>query len=196
MCLFYQHICASFTRSKSKINSNSHLEPDWAEDLDFKTKQHTDKTKSSLGARLLSLSTLDSEPGPPSQLYPQPPSHQPMPHRLVVLGRDDLHSIWIPDDQVTVRAHGYSPLAWVQVEYLGSIGACHSHKLIFIHLARGLLQYKGGVSVSVSRLIWILISGSSYGFHIDKTICTQHIYVLHYSLTNLHRIFKDKTLWE
>lgn len=42
-------VCASFTRSKGKIISNSHLEPDWAEDLDFKTKQYTDKTKSSLG---------------------------------------------------------------------------------------------------------------------------------------------------
>lgn len=145
MCLFY----------KSKIISNSHLEPDWAE----ATHRQNQKL---FGARLLLLSTLVSEPGPPSQLYTQPPSHQPMPHRLVVLGRDDLHSIWIPDDQITVRAHGYSPLAWVQVEYLGSIGACHSHKLIFIHLSRGLLQYKSNVSVPVFRWMAALLISARF----------------------------------
>lgn len=64
------------------------------------------------------------------------------PYRLVVLGGDDLHRVRIPDHQVTVRTHRYSPLAGIQVEDLGGICACHSHELVFIHFPGGLWKYQ------------------------------------------------------
>lgn len=69
-------------------------------------------------------------------------SRQQVPYRLVALGRDDLHRIWVPNHQVAVRTHRYSPLAGIEVEDLGGICACHSHKLVFIHFPSGLLGYQ------------------------------------------------------
>ena len=55
-------------------------------------------------------------------------------YAIVGLGRDGLHAVGVPDDQVSIRPHSNAALPGVQVEDFGGIGAGHSHKLVLIHL--------------------------------------------------------------
>lgn len=54
----------------------------------------------------------------------------------MALGGDDLGGVGVPQHQVCVGAHSDAALAWIQVEDLGSVGAGHGHKLVFIHFTR------------------------------------------------------------
>lgn len=56
------------------------------------------------------------------------------------LGRDCFDTVRIPDDKVSVRAHGDAALPWVQVEDLSSVGAGYSHKLVLIHFTSHLVK--------------------------------------------------------
>lgn len=56
------------------------------------------------------------------------------PYTVVRLGRDGLHTVRVPDDQVRVRSHCNATFPGVKVEDLGCVGAGHSHKLVLIHL--------------------------------------------------------------
>lgn len=59
-------------------------------------------------------------------------------YRVVALGRDDFGGVWVPQQQIGVRAHGDAPFARVQVENLGGVGAGHRNKLVFVHFPRHL----------------------------------------------------------
>lgn len=61
---------------------------------------------------------------------------------MLVLGCDGFHTVRIPDDDVSIRAHCYPALTWVQVEDFGSVGRCDCHKLVFIHLPNSLRDQK------------------------------------------------------
>jgi len=63
-------------------------------------------------------------------------------YRVVRLGRDGVHHVRVPDDQVGVGAHGDPALAGVEVQDLGGVGAGHRHKHVLVHFARG-LQHNG-----------------------------------------------------
>lgn len=71
---------------------------------------------------------------PPSSVH----TEEQRTYRLMGFCCDDFHCIRIPYNQIAVRAHCYSPFSWIQVEDFCSISACHSHKLVFIHLSSGL----------------------------------------------------------
>ena len=61
-------------------------------------------------------------------------------YHVVALGRDDLADVWVPEDQVGVRAHSDAALTGVQVEDLSCIGAGHRHKLVLIHFSSHLRE--------------------------------------------------------
>lgn len=56
------------------------------------------------------------------------------PYTVVRLGRDGLHTVRVPDDQVRIRSHRNATFPGVKVEDLGCVGAGNSHKLVLIHL--------------------------------------------------------------
>jgi hypothetical protein len=51
----------------------------------------------------------------------------------MALGRDDFRGPGVPDDQVSIRAHGHTPLPGVKIEDFGSICAGHGNELILVH---------------------------------------------------------------
>ena len=148
---------------KSSAISNSHLETCLSMRPCFENKMSQRQNKKLFRARYSLQTIWVSEVGPSlahswgssTDTFSSPP----VTHWLVALGRENLQGIWIPDDKVAVQAYSYSPLARVQVEYLGSIGARHSHKLVFIHLPCGLLKYKDCITVPVSRSMEALSTG-------------------------------------
>lgn len=56
------------------------------------------------------------------------------PYTVVRLGRDGLHTVRVPDDQVSIRSHRDATFPWVKIEDFSCVGAGHSHKLVLIHL--------------------------------------------------------------
>lgn len=61
-------------------------------------------------------------------------------YRLLKFGTDGFDAVWVPDDNVSVRAHCNPTFAWVQVEDFSCISRGDRHKLVFIHLAHGLTE--------------------------------------------------------
>lgn len=71
---------------------------------------------------------------------------------------DGPNGVCVPDNQIAVGAHGYSTLAWIQVQDLGGIGACHSDKHVLIHFTSDLSK---GITIITENEVQCLFNFQS-----------------------------------
>ncbi len=94
---------------------------------------------------------------------------------------DGPDGVCVPDNQIAVWAHSYPTLAWIKVEDLGSIGACHSDKHVLIHFTSDLS--KGKTDNWESNTVFALI------VHIWEEVTNESL--LHIFMLQMHHYCVD-----